>query len=261
VLEETKLRSLDAPVARRAVRPKGGEVLVVIGAGRTPIRVARRLAVGAAVGIAGTAISGDPRVLQHRVFKVVVYPELEPVASQVTGARVRVGDRDAEPELVTDVAAEVTSEYEKIKPRIIAAALSRMIARAAVSEGAMAAGRPAGGAGEVVGIVAGLGAEALLTGLDKPDTRSWTFLPGRVWVARVPVSAGSHEVVVQLEGSSPSERRVPVEVRDGGYAAVVITEPRRSAARGRGPRQTSPGAARRPRPDRLHARYPSPQPA
>ena len=165
-------------------------------------------------------------VLQHSVFKVVVYPDLEPVPSQVTGARVRVGDRDAAVELVTDVAADVTSEYEKIKPRIIAAALTRMIARAAVSEGAMAAGRQAGGAGEVVGIVAGLGAEALLTGLDKPDTRSWTFLPGQVWVARAPVAAGAHEVVVQLEGSAPSERRVPIQVTDGGYAIVVVTEPR-----------------------------------
>jgi hypothetical protein len=76
----------------------------------------------------------------------------------------------------------------------------------------------------VVGIVAGLGAEALLVGLDKPDTRSWTFLPGQVWVARAVVPAGAHEVVVELEGAG--ERRVPVQVNEGGYAAVVVTEPR-----------------------------------
>jgi hypothetical protein len=119
----------------------------------------------------------------------------------------------------------VAREYDKMRPRIIAAALSRMIARAAVSEGAMAAGRGAGGAGEVVGIVAGLGAEAALVALDKPDTRSWTFLPGRVWVARVPVKPGANEVVVEFDGGVPA-RRVPVEVSDGGYAVVVVTEPR-----------------------------------
>ncbi len=226
VQAETKVHSLEEPVARRGKRPKSGEVLLVIGAGRTPIKVPKRIPIGAAVGIAGTLISGDPRVLQHSVFKVVVYPELQEVPSLVRGARARIGDRNVELELVTDVAAEVTREYDKIRPRIIAAALSRMIARAVVSEGAMAAGRSAGGAGEVVGIVAGLGAEALLVGLDKPDTRSWTFLPGRVWVARMLLPAGAHEVVVQLEGQGVGERRVPIEVVEGGYTAVVVIEPR-----------------------------------
>jgi uncharacterized protein len=221
-----KLRSLEEPVARKGKRPESGEVLVVIGAGRTPIKVPKRIPIGAAIGIAGSAISGDLRVLQHSVFKVVVYPELEEVPSQVRGARVRIGGRDAEVELVTDVAAEVAREYDKMRPRIIAAALTRMIARAAVSEGAMAAGRGAGGAGEVVGIVAGLGAEAALVALDKPDTRSWTFLPGRVWIARMTVAAGAHEVVVEFEGDGVPERRVPIAVAAGGYAAVVVTEPR-----------------------------------
>ena len=78
----------------------------------------------------------------------------------------------------------------------------------------------------MVGIVAGLGAEAALVALDKPDTRSWTFLPARVWVARMPVGAGAHEVVVQFEGNAAGERRVPIEVKPGGYTAVVVTEPR-----------------------------------
>ena len=224
---ETVVRSLEKPVARRAKPPnESGEVLVVVAAGRSPIKVPRRIPIGAAIGIAGTAITGDWEVLQHSVFKTVVYPELEEVPSLVTGARVRIGDRDAELELVTDVAAEVRREYEQIRPRILAAALTRMAARAAVSEGAMAAGRSAGGAGEVVGIVAGLGAEAALVALDKPDTRSWTFLPARVWVARMPVGAGAHEVVVQFEGNAAGERRVPIEVKPGGYTAVVVTEPR-----------------------------------
>ena len=226
VLADSKLVSLEAPVARGGMSPRPGELLVVIGIGRTPIKVPKRIPVGAAVGIAGTAITGDARVLQHSVFKTVVYPELEPVPSQVTGARVQIGDTDVPTELITDVASEVTREYEKIKPLIIGAALTRMIARAAVSEGAMAAGRGAGGAGEVVGIVAGLSAEALLVGLDKPDTRSWTFLPAQVWIARMVVPAGAHEVVVRLEGAGAYERRVPIQVSEGGYAAVVVTEPR-----------------------------------
>ena len=227
VQAEAVVRSLEKPIARRAKQAQGsGDVLVVIGAGRSPIKVPKRIPIGAAIGIAGTAITGDWEVLQHSVFKTVVYPELEDVPSLVQGARVRIADRDAELELVTDVAGEVRREYQEIRPRILAAALTRMAARAAVSEGAMAAGRSAGGAGEVVGIVAGLGAEAALVALDKPDTRSWTFLPARVWVARMPVQPGAHEVVVQFEGNAVGERRVPIQVTPGGYTVVVVTEPR-----------------------------------
>src|SRR5204862_450165 len=150
----------------------------------------------------------------------------EVVPSDVRGGRVRIADRVFEAELVSDVAAEVTKEYESIKPRILGAALSRMIARAAISEGAMAAGRQAGGAGEALGILAGLGAELALVSLDKPDTRSWTFLPGRVWIARVPVAPGAHEVVVEIDGSPAGARRIPIEVSPGGYAVVVVAEPR-----------------------------------
>jgi len=223
---ELEFASLAAPIARRARAAPQPELLVVLAAGRAPYKVPKRIPVGAAIGIAGTFITGDPRVLQHSVFKVVVYPELEPVPSDVRGGRVRVGDRVVEAELVSDVAAEVTKEYEAIKPRIIGAALSRMIARAAVSEGAMAAGRNAGGAGEALGILAGLGAELALVSLDKPDTRSWTFLPGRVWIARVPVAPGAHEVEVEFDGSSFGARRIPVDVGPGGYSVLVVSEPR-----------------------------------
>ncbi len=226
VLEERKLASLDAPVARRARLAPSPEVLVVLAGGRAPYKVPKRIPVGAAIGIAGTFITGDPRVLQHSVLKVVVYPELEAVPSGVSGGRVRIGDRAWETELVSDVSAEVTKEYDAIKPRIIGAALTRLIARAAVAEGAIAAGRQAGGAGEVVGILAALGTEAALVGLDKPDTRSWTFLPGRVWVARIPVEPGAHEVAVEVAGARPVERRVPIQVGPGGFAVVVVAEPR-----------------------------------
>jgi uncharacterized protein len=225
VAGERKLESLDAAIARRA-RPASGEVLVVIAGGRAPYKVPKRIPIGAAVGIAGTYITGDPRVLEHSIFKVVVYPELEAAPSEVSGGRVRIGDREWETELVSDVAADVAKEYDAIKPRILGAALTRMIARALVSEGTIAAGRRAGGAGELVGILAALGTEAALVGLDKPDTRSWTFLPARVWAARVPVAAGAHDVVVEVAGSRTVERRIPVEVAPGGCAVVVVAEPR-----------------------------------
>jgi hypothetical protein len=226
VVASGAMPSLEAPLARRGVRPKQGEVLVVVAGGRSPIKVPERIPIGAAVGIAGTWITGDARVLQHSVFKFVNYPELAYPPSVVRGARVSLDGRKAAVDLLSDLSADVTAEYAKIKPRIVAAALSRMIARAVVSEAAMAAGREAGGSGEVFGIIAGLAGEAALVALDKPDTRSWTFMPGRLWVSRIPVEPGPHEVVVTLEGSREPERRIPIDVKPGGYAAVIITEPR-----------------------------------
>ena len=221
-----KLRSLEDPVARKGKRPSSGDVLVVIGAGRTPIKVPKRIPIGAAIGIAGSAISGDLRVLQHSVFKVVVYPELEEVPSLVRGARVRIGDRDAPLELVTDVAAEVSREYDKIRPRIIAAALSRMIARAVGQRGrdgrrAQRGRRGRGGRHRRRARRRG-GA-----GRTRQARHALVDLPAGPRLGGA--NAGrrrAHEVVVQFEGDVVCERRVPIEVVAGGYTAVVVTEPR-----------------------------------
>jgi len=61
--------------------------------------------------------------------------------------------------------------------------------------------------------------------LDRPDTRSWTMLPELVMVARVPVSAGTHDVEVSFSGSGHGRRR-SVTVPDKGWTAVIVTEPR-----------------------------------
>jgi len=218
------LHSLDAAVKRGGAPPRRkGELLIVIAGGRTPIKVPKRIPVGAAIGIAGTWITGNTDILERSVFKVVVYPELENVPSEVRGGKVHINGRQVQPELLADIAAEVRTEYEMLKPRILGAALSRMIVRAGAAEGARAAGNQAG---SVLGTLAALGTEAVLVGLDRPDTRSWTFLPGRVWVARAEVDPGSYEIVVELEGVGATARRAVVEVEEGGYAAVVATAPR-----------------------------------
>jgi len=250
-LEDGPLASLDAAVARTAAHTSWrgpavarvlertgvaeagaapAELLVVLSVGRTPVKVPERIPIGAAIGLAGTWITGDVRILERSILKVVVYPSLQPVTSRVTGGAVRVDGRAVETELLTDLAAEVRAEYEKIEPRILGAALSRLIVRAAAAEGArLAAREAAGGKGDgarIVGILAALGAEAALVGLDEPDTRSWTFLPGKILVARVPIAPGRHRVEVRLAGPGGGVREVPVEVAPGGYAAVVVTEPR-----------------------------------
>ena len=100
-----------------------------------------------------------------------------------------------------------------------------MIVRAAVAEGARAAGKQAkDGAGAIVGLLAALAAEGAMVAADKPDTRSWTLLPAFVFVARVPVQPGQHRVAITAMGSGGREHRdLSVDVKSGGFAVVDVT--------------------------------------
>ncbi|UCC97462.1 MAG: hypothetical protein JSW66_16670 [Phycisphaerales bacterium] len=200
-----------------------GEILVVLGLGRVPYKIPRRMAVGAAIGYAGLWASGDPDILTRSAFKFVTYPELTMPDDQVTGATVRLNGQDLPAELLTDLAAEITREYETIKPKIIGAALTRMIARAVAAEGSRYLARKDK---KKTSRLAALATEAALTGLDKPDTRSWTFLPARMYVCRTRVRPGQHEVRIELLGKARHIRTIQVQVPPGGYGVVVVTEPR-----------------------------------
>ena len=237
------LPSLDAPIRRlarsypyRGTRlsavlaqqpsPKGAavastELLVVLSVARVPHKVPERIPVGAAVGIAGSLLSGDIDWLKYGAGKVVVYPQLVATQSSLGSAAVTVDGQVIPVDLLTDLGASIRQEYDDAKPKILAAALVRMASRAAVAEGVRAGGNQQSSAlGDVLSILV----ETTMVALDRPDTRSWTMLPDRVLVARLPVAAGAHTVEVSFGGSGG--RSIPVDVPNGGFAAVVVTEPR-----------------------------------
>lgn len=124
-------------------------------------------------------------------------------------------------EELADLGAAIRREYADIKPKILAAALARTATRAALTEGVRAGARKKD---DTLATILSLLFESTLVALDRPDTRSWTTLPSRFLVARVPVAPGSHKVDVDLGGVG--SRQVEVNVDNGGYAAVVVTEPR-----------------------------------
>ena len=205
-----------------------GEILVVTSVGRVPRKVPERMPIGAAIGYAGTILTGDLGVLQHSIFKVLVFPGLQPVGSQLSSIAVAVDGREAPLDLVTDLGAAVATEYEANKPKLIAAGLTRLLARAALAEGARVAGSQAGNdrQGDIIGALLGLATEAALVAADRPDTRSWTLLPGRILATRIPVRAGDHLIEVAFGQGDALPRRFDVHVEPGGLATVVVTEPR-----------------------------------
>ncbi len=208
----------------RAAPPSGGEVLVIAKIGRVPYRVPERIPIGLAIGLAGAFVTGDTTLLEYGMFKFVVYPELVAAENVFETATVRVDGHPVPIDLASDLGSEIVAEFEDLKPKIIGAALTRMIARAAAAEGARVAGQQAEGAGGLVGFLAAAAVEGTLVALDKPDTRSWTTLPDRVYVARTQVPAGSHSIDIEISGPGGREHRVTdVTVPQGGFVVLDVT--------------------------------------
>lgn len=201
--------------------PAPAEIFVVVKLGRVPYKAPRRIPIGAAIGLAGTFITGDPTILEYSAFKVVVFPDLEPAGNLFSTASWSIDGVDVQLDLVSDLGAEITREYEELKPKIIGSAITRMIVRAAAAEGARAAGNQANGA---VGLISALAIEGALVALDKPDTRSWTLLPELVFIGRAQVPPGEHELDIRVAGNGGEERRsARVNVGEGGYVVLDVT--------------------------------------
>lgn len=201
-----------------------GDLLVVAMIGRVPYKIPQRIPIGAAVGLAGAYITGDPSVLGWGAFKVVVYPELVDSRSNYVDAFTSVDGTDVPMDLVSDLGAMVTRDWEELKPKVIGAAISRMIVRAVAAEGARAAGRASkDGAGVIFGWLAALAVEGTMVALDKPDTRSWTMLASRVYVARTRVPAGKHQIVVWVKGTGEEKHTFEIEVKPGGWTVLDVT--------------------------------------
>jgi len=215
----------DVP-APNAAPGKTAEILVTVAIGRVPHKIPERIPIGAAVGMAGAFISGDPAVLGYGVAKVVVYPKLVDSNNQVRSASLLIDGVVAPLELASNMGIEIMREYDAMQPQIIGAAISRMIVRALAAEGARAAVTHGGGGSSGLGFLAAILTEAALVAADKPDTRSWMMLPEQIHVHRQRVEPGLHTIQVTLGPGQQGTLTREVELRDGGYAAVIITVPR-----------------------------------
>jgi uncharacterized protein len=211
----------DAPVPVTPSASKAAEILIIVKTGRVPYKIPQRIPIGAAIGIAGAFVTGDPTLLEYGAFKVVVYPDLAPAGNLFDNASWTVDGIPVQLDLVSDLGAEIVREFDELKPKIIGSAITRMIVRAAAAEGARAAGNQAN---QVVGLLSALAIEGAMVALDKPDTRSWTTLPDRVFIGRATVPPGQHTLDIFVQGNGGQERRTAsVNVGPGGYVVLDVT--------------------------------------
>ncbi len=201
-----------------------GDVLILLNYGRVPAKEPRRIPIGLALTWATHDLTGPKQVTANRLaaqglVSWVNFPALEDSkrrlqAPQVTleGAPVRLEGAGA----VDSVARQV---HDANKGKIIASAITRLIARVIAGESAGAATRAASDSG-LAGALVSLATQATLTAADTPDTRSWSTLPARMAVGRLRLPAGTHTLKMKVQGQQRTET---FKLEPGGWHAVVMT--------------------------------------
>ena len=197
-----------------------GEIVFVVGYGRVPHKIPQRVPIGLALTWSADAISPDNvrkanELAAQGLVTWINFPTLGPERGGYTVPACVLDGNFVQLEEAVDVTTQVRAEWKKIEGKIIVSAITRMISRLAV--GAVA--KAAAGRNGLVGELVSLGAQATLTVLDTPDTRSWETLPARVAVARVRVPAGRHTVHIDARGVL---RDTTVDVEKGSWAVVSL---------------------------------------
>jgi hypothetical protein len=197
-----------------------GEIVFVVGYGRVPHKIPQRLPIGLALTYAAGAI--EPynveranRLAAQGLVTWVNFPTLGPEQGGYTVPSCTLDGGFVQLEEAVDVTRQVRAEWKRIEGKIVASAITRMVARYAAGS---LAGAAAGKNG-LVGALLSLGTQATLAALDTPDTRSWETLPARVAIARVRVPAGKHKVRVDARGVVRAEE---IDVEKGGWAVVSL---------------------------------------
>jgi hypothetical protein len=201
------------------------ELLVVVGWGRVPHRIAEHVPVGLALTRASSALAESDREAASKLgaqglVTWVNYPTLAPEVPLDEVPTVTVDGVGVPLDATLDVAAEVRSEWRRIEGDVMAAAITRTVARVLVGKAIEGVANTSDKKEvKAVGFLLSLLTQAAMTAADVPDTRSWETLPARVGIARVRVPAGQHRVLLRARGS---ERAGEVISTADGWKAVSL---------------------------------------
>lgn len=202
-----------------------GELVVVVGYGRVPHKIANRIPVGLALTLFANDINpGDASAANKLAAQGLVtwvnFPTMGEEQGQYANPSILLdSSQSIDIGATTNVTREVKMEWHKMEGKIVASAITRMIARVAIGQGIQTATGRGDNAVGIIGLVASLGTQATMTALDTPDTRSWETLPARVGVARVRIPAGRHTIRIEARGVI---RTQTIDVPKGGWKVVSL---------------------------------------
>jgi hypothetical protein len=198
---------------------EGGDVICVVGYGRVPHKIPKRIPIGLALTLVSGSIhpydaAAANRLAAQGLVTWINYPSLAPEQGGYAVPTCTIDGKAIAMTEAVNISAEVNAEWKKIEGKIILSAITRLVTRLAVGAGIKKAGGDSTWA-----TIASLGAQATMTALDTPDTRSWETLPARVAVGRVRVAPGRHTVSANARGVT---RTQAIDVKSGGFGAVSL---------------------------------------
>ncbi len=201
-----------------------GELLMVVQSGMAPYKEGKKYPVGQAIAYANAhsynynytlSAKEKSRAREMAVsgaLKWISFPQLtEKGLPGQRNVNIFVDGREAAVFMGSNIERQVEHAWERISGALMVAAITRMITRAAAGAGAREATQQATGKSGL-GILAQLAVEGSMLAADKPDTRSWSMLPGRIKLARVRLPDGSYPVKVKVAGRTESRN---VEIGSG----------------------------------------------
>jgi hypothetical protein len=202
-----------------------GSLLVVVQSGFAPYKRPERIPIGLALTWAaavhhGHTLSDSERrrtekLMVEGLVKWLNFPVLTRAGvAGGAGVEIRIDGKLMPPTASLDAAAQIQAGWERVKPTLMVAAISRMLVRIGVGYGTGKAvegglrrqGDAEKGTASVIGWLAGLAVEAGLTAADTPDTRSWTMLPARITIVRTRPQSGARSVLVTVSGRQDGGR-------------------------------------------------------
>ena len=197
-----------------------GDLLVVINYGRVPAKIAKRIPIGLALTYGSLYMSAANtstanRLAAQGLVTWINYPDLEETKRKLVVPQLFVDDQLQFLEGAAAIDLATRKAYEKERGKVIASAITRLIARVVVGEAAGAAAQDST-AGAIVSILT----QATLTAADTPDTRSWSTLPARMAVSRLRLAPGKHKLKMTAQGEA---REIEFEMEPGGWHTAVMT--------------------------------------
>lgn len=206
--------------AGSALPEDSAEILVIMGYGRVPAKIAQRIPIGLALTLASADLSPASRAQANRLAAQglvtwVNFPSLPKPGPVRSVPSIHIDQRSVPPDGTVAVDQLAVDAWRETKGKMIASAITRLVTRVVAGE----VTKKATGGG-TFGFLASLGAQAAMTATDTPDTRSWSTLPARLTVARIRVPPGKHVVDLAVSGE---RKRQTLDLKPGGWAAVNLT--------------------------------------
>ncbi|MDP9033631.1 MAG: hypothetical protein M3O50_02405 [Myxococcota bacterium] len=216
----TAIETTTEVLPRSLDETREAELVVLVGYGRVPHKIAQRMPIGLALTWASGALSPEDvesanQLAAQGLVTWVNYPTLGADQGGYALPTCTLDGTVVVLDEAVDVTRAVRAEWKSIEAKIIVSAITRTLARFGAGKLAQAAA----GRQELLGTLLSLGAQVTLTALDTPDTRSWETLPARFAFARVHVPAGKHTVRIDARGVS---RNVEVDLPIGGWGVTSL---------------------------------------